>query len=68
MVHREDVLNKKELHPLYDQFRTKYNQVFYVNCNTGQMAPNRKIAVRGRGGILADEMGLGKTFMTLSLI
>mmetsp|Transcript_17136 Transcript_17136/g.14091 ORF Transcript_17136/g.14091 Transcript_17136/m.14091 type:complete len:118 (-) Transcript_17136:826-1179(-) len=47
---------------------TQLGKKFYVNCNTGQMTVEMKLAKRGRGGILADEMGLGKTFMTLSLI
>lgn len=68
MCDRESIKPKLELHPLFDQIKTKYGQTIYINCNTGIMTMQKTYAKRGRGGILADEMGLGKTYMALSIV
>ncbi|CAG9330396.1 unnamed protein product [Blepharisma stoltei] len=61
--------NSRELHHLWEEYKTAQGRFLYFNPYTGQISIKfPESAALCKGGILADEMGLGKTVMIIALI
>jgi DNA repair protein RAD5 len=68
-THCEVSSKNRELHHLWEEYKTSDGSRIYFNPCTGQVSVKFPSAgEQCRGGILADEMGLGKTIMMAALV
>lgn len=65
---RREVNPRRTLDPRVVETRGPLGDLFYFDCQTGQIFRNPKEYDEIRGGVLAESMGLGKTLISLATV